>query len=269
MRSSCSPCAVLLIAFAASLLAGCASPFKQFYEGTTATIANEEEPVVVTESTPPTVLTSSNLSRDIEACLQQGMVMLGQASWYGADVGTESQAREQAKLVGASLVLWSWQHAGSSSGVMPLTMPSTTTTYGGGTVYGNYGSATWTGSATTYGTTTTYIPYTVHQYNVGAAFLARRTKPPTLGVYPRPMSSEDQAAAGTISGLYIVLVITGSPAAKSGILPADVLCKIGGDAIDSYDGFEAALAKHAGTTVEVELRRRGERLTYSIPLNPR
>lgn len=251
------------------LLAGCASPFKQFYQGTTASIANATEQVVVLESTPPTVLTSSNLPRDVESRLQQGMLMLGQASWNGTDIGTESQAREQAKLVGASLVLWSWQHVGSTSGVMPLSMPSTTTTYGNGAVYGTYGSATWSGSATTYGTTTTYIPYTVHRYNVAAVFLARATKPPTLGVLPRPMTPEDQVAAGTVSGLYIALVINGSPAAKSGILPADILCAIGGDPIDSYDGFQTALAKHAGTTVEVELRRGGERLTYSIALNPR
>jgi membrane-associated protease RseP (regulator of RpoE activity) len=260
----------LIVAMAAcmTMLLGCSNPFKQFYKGQSVAQLNGDKPWIETSAVPATVVQTGNIGPEIESRVQDGAILLGQSNWFGADVGTEGQARQQAKDIGATTVLWSYQYAGSTSGVMPITTPTVSTTYGGGTVYGTYGSATWTGSATSYGTTTTYMPYTVHRYNVNAAFLAMRTRPPRLGIYPRELTPAEQSAAGTTQGLLIMLVVRRSPAAEAGILPNDVICSVAGLPLTKPDDMTAALERHAGQTVEVVLRRNGQELRMSIQLNP-
>lgn len=259
---------LLLSLICITLLAGCANPFQQFYAGQTVANLNSGQPMVAVSDAPAEVIPTDNIVVDIESRLEDGMILLGESNWNGADVGSESQARQQAKSVGASLVLWSYQYAGSTSGAMPLTTPTVDTTYGSGTVYGNYGSATWTGSATTYGTKTTYIPYTVHRYNVSSAFFAQRLQPPMLGVYCRRPTPTEQATTGTTTGLIIMLVVRGSPAAEGGLLPGDVICSVGSAKIDTAQEFETIVAKHAGQIVDIAIRRRGQPLTKSVQLNP-
>jgi hypothetical protein len=260
----------LLSATFISLLAGCANPFKQFYQGQTAASLNASgsKPLVAVTEAAATVVPTANITTDLESRLQDGDILLGWSNWNGADVGSESQAQEQAKEVGASVVLWSYQHASTSTGVIPVTMPTTTTSYDTGTVYGSYGSASWSGTTTTYGTRTTYMPYTVHRYNVSSAFLAKRLNLPYLGVLPRELTPAEQTAAGTTKGVAVALVMRRSPAADAGIVPADVVCSINGEAAGSIPQYTALLEKNAGKTVEVVLRRNGETVNKSIRLNP-
>ncbi len=165
------------------------------------------------------------------------------------------------------MVLWSYEYASTSTGVILITTPTTSTSYDSGSLYGSYGSATWTGTTTTYGTRTNYVPYTVHRYNVSSVFLGSPLKPPTLGVLTRDLTPAEQAAAGTTTGLHVLLIVRRSPAADAGLLPKDVLCRISGDPIRSMSDFQAALNRHAGETVQVEIRRDGQTVTKSIPLN--
>ena len=268
MKLPFHPSATVALLAAITLLAGCASPFKQFYSGETATTVNQIRPTIAVPTSPAVVVPTSNLTAELESRLQDGAFILGWSSWNGSDVGTAEQAREQAREVGASVVLWSYQYASTSTGVVPITTPTTSTTYDNGTVYGSYGSASWTGTTTTYGTRTNYVPYTVHRYNVSSVFLGSPLNPPRLGVMPRELTPPEQVAAGTTKGLMVLLVIRRSPAADAGLLPNDVLCRIGGDPVGSMPEFMNALERHGGKTVEVELRRGGQTITKSIPLNP-
>lgn len=95
---------------------------------------------------------------------------IGRASFVSSRGEGDSQALSAARSVGADYVKWSSEYKGTtqSSGVVPITTPSSNTTYyqgySQGNVYsrgghaGSYSGNTY-GSATTYGTTTTYVPW--------------------------------------------------------------------------------------------------------------
>jgi len=131
------------------LLVGCENSFVRFYEGERAPRTSYAFSV----DTPP-----------------EDVRLLGQSSFVSATGEGDSQAISAARTVGADYVVWNSEYQGttSSSGVIPITTPTTTTThysgYSSGNVYGQGGylgsySANSYGTATSYGSTTNYIPY--------------------------------------------------------------------------------------------------------------
>ena len=66
-------------------------------------------------------------------------------------------------------------------------------------------------------------------------------------------------------GAYIDSVDTGSSADQAGIQPGDIITKIDGEAIRSFDDLRAAIKRHsAGETVDIELYRADE--IHSVPV---
>jgi hypothetical protein len=219
-------------------------------------------------SPSPDVVAVQNLRAAATKHVEDGWVPLGQSSWIGADVGSESDARSHAQKIGASLVLWSYSYSGSSTASVPFSTPTVTNTYGGGTVYGTAGAATWTGSATTYGTSTTYVPVTVHRFQVDSLFLARRAKPPILGVVVRRMSPEEQQVALTTKGVVVDIVIRQSPAQQIGIVPGDVIQRIAGREVNDELALVRILEEVAGADAEIVWVRGASTTRQSVSLNP-
>jgi hypothetical protein len=99
--------------------------------------------------------------------------LIGQSNFVSSnDPGNPVKA---AKKIGADYVVTKSEYLSSSTstGIMPLTTPTTDTSYVSGSVSdysGNYG--TYSGTVTTYGSKTTYMPYSVtsHLYRYGARF---------------------------------------------------------------------------------------------------
>jgi hypothetical protein len=256
-----------VMAATALLMQACESPFRAFYDGSTAAQLEAIGQPITPNLDGIEVIETASIEQETLLRVQAGMIVLGEANWNGPNTGSASEAREQAKLVGASTVLWSWNYAGSSRGVVPLTTPTTSTTYGSGTVYGTGGSAVWNGSATTYGTTTTYVPYTIHRYDVRTVFLATPIYKPIFGAPVRPPLPEEQARAGTSQGLLVLVVKNGSPAQLAGVLPHDLICKIGDRTVNTLSDFQFATETLAGQSVSVELYRSGQRLVLNATLN--
>jgi serine protease Do len=68
-------------------------------------------------------------------------------------------------------------------------------------------------------------------------------------------------------GCKVTGVGEGLPAEKAGIRNGDVILKFDGRAIENFDGLAAAVrARKPGDSVEIELRRDGERLTVTVEL---
>ena len=60
-------------------------------------------------------------------------------------------------------------------------------------------------------------------------------------------------------GAYVDAVNPGSCAEKAGIVPGDIITKLGGDEVASYDDLKSAIKRHsAGDSVEIELYRADE-----------
>jgi hypothetical protein len=252
----------------ALLLIGCGNPFSEFYSGTTVTeLQKDGTKLLQAPAADPQVIQAGDFNNTIRQWAEDGWMFLGQSNWIGADVGSLSQAKEQAKRIGASVVIWSYQYMGSSSSAMPITTPTTSTTYGSGNAYGGYGAASWSGSATTYGTQTTYVPITIHRFEVAAAFLCRPANPPIMGLFVRRMTPEEQQRAGTIQGSMVDLVIRNSPAAAAGILPGDVMVQVGSMPVSDEASYQAAVIANKGKQVDVEWIHRGEKVHRTIQLN--
>jgi len=147
-----------LLLLTSVILNGCGpNGFLKHYVGTKYEPLPNSEPVsVVFPSTP------------------EGSKLIGTSDFVSCNGEKDREAISAARKVGANYVAWNADYLDTSttSGVMPITTPTTTTTYHSGSVWGNGGSASYSGYSTTHGSKTTYIPYTKtrHWYKYTAKF---------------------------------------------------------------------------------------------------
>jgi membrane-associated protease RseP (regulator of RpoE activity) len=151
---------------------------------------------------------------------------------------------------------------------MPITTPTSETTYYSGTVSGPYGSSFYSGSSTSYGSETTYVPYSVEQYDYLATYWTTRRKPPILGVYCRDLKAKEREKLQQNNGVLIITPVRNSPAWEANLVPGDVLVRFDGEQIGSLDRLTAAIDARAGEKVAVEVIRDGERHKLEVGLNP-
>jgi S1-C subfamily serine protease len=72
------------------------------------------------------------------------------------------------------------------------------------------------------------------------------------------------------SGLYILGVQPGTPAAKAGLQEDDIILSLGGQTLDEDHQFVNVLMKHkAGEQVELKVLRDGKELTLTVTLGER
>ncbi len=252
---------------AACILAGCANPYAQFYRGPLDARAipyydNTGEPVKVVGATTP--------EQDTVALFQRGYSYVGQSSFTAASGRTsETQLMAQAQKIGAHVVVASSKHDSTVSGVMPLTMPTTSTSFttGNATAFGAGGPVTAFGSATTttYGTSTTYVPYTVERSAFFAAYFVKVKL--RFGVLPKAMDVAAKKLIDSNSGVIVAAIARDSPAFEAAIFEGDIIVSIDGRRPDGPERFNATLNGLEGRTVDVVLYRDGKELRKQVAIN--
>lgn len=95
-----------------------------------------------------------------------------------------------------------------------------------------------------------------------------------LGVRSQPVaiSTTQQAVLGRTqeSGLLLVWIEDGGPAAQAGLLVGDILVALGGEAVGDHDALLAGLAgKQVGQAVEVQVLRGGQPQSLSVLIGER
>lgn len=273
---------VLLTALSVGSLCGCASnPFKQFYSDKTANVA----PAVLSKRLMPysgatQVFTTPDHQRDGQVLMQRGYLVIGESAFEGAVSVTEAQIKDQAKIVGADIVLWSSSYQGASQAAVPFVQyqpGANSTTYSSGTVnanaYGTGGSAHGTATYSGYSTTTspgtfstTIVPITVHRYAHGATFW-RKARPPVFGVFPESLPEDMRHRLQRNTGAIIKLVGDDTPAFRANILAGDIVIRIGDEEIMSAQHLLDVLPKYAGQTVAVTLLRDGVEKSITVRMN--
>ena len=150
---------------------------------------------------------------------------------------------------------------------MPITTPTTSTTYNSRTVSaygsGGYANGMYSGTSTTYDTQTTYIPYSVDRYEQAALFfkpLARIG----LGVKLGLLSDADKQRLQSNKGMLVEAVRKGSPAFAADILPGDIVISIGGKPTYDLDSTKAAVIAARGHEADYVLFRQSKLLTKKI-----
>ena len=115
----------------------------------------------------------------LAAYIRKGYVLVGQSSFTSGHQESDQDAIDVATNVGADLVVILTPHYVGTAGTdVPVTVPTTTTSYTTGTAVG-YGDtapgvAYANSTTTTYGSRTMYMPMAAPRYVYGAGYFVKR-----------------------------------------------------------------------------------------------
>jgi hypothetical protein len=264
---------LLLLAAAAVAIPGCAGDgYKEFYRPAQGV---SPELVAQTRAEPPPPVPKLDRSGDkpenvLASYARFGYGLVGYSSFNASDGQSESNAIEQGKRVGADVVvILNPQYTGSRSTVIPLTTPTTQTSYttGSATAFGSGGSATAYGNATTttYGSQTTYIPITINRYEYGALYMVKRKY--VFGVNVRDLTDAERQHLQRNRGVVVLSVVNGTPAYSSDVLPGDVLLSVNGQPTTDQAAFSNLLAPFKGQAVTFSILRGDQLIEKLVTLN--
>jgi S1-C subfamily serine protease len=83
----------------------------------------------------------------------------------------------------------------------------------------------------------------------------------------RPLPPRLAASLGQASGVEVAETVDGSPAARAGLRPGDIIVRMGTSAVEAVSALQAALSEESiGTPIEVTLVRGARAL--SVPVTP-
>jgi membrane-associated protease RseP (regulator of RpoE activity) len=258
--------------FIASVLGGC-SGYQQFYRPVPGIT-----PEVIARfrvSPPPATpiverLQPASPEEIQKVYTRRGYVVIGHSSFNSGTSESDESAIEQGRAVGADLVLiMSPRYTGSVTTSVPITTPTTSTSYSSGTAtaYGPGGPVTayGSGTTTTYGSTTTYYPVTVHRTDYAAVYFIKRKW--IFGANLRNLDDSERQELQTNRGAVVRVVVDGSPAYNADILPGDVIVAVGGAAVSDWASVGALLEPYRGREVQVSVLRRGQRIEKAVQLS--
>jgi hypothetical protein len=260
-------CAVAICAIA---LGGCASGFQSFYRPTATPAQVAEMRAGSPTETPELQHASFPADSAIEAAARRGYLVMGYASFNGAH-GSDSSALAEGKRVGADLVLvFDPRYTGTRNGAVPITTPTSQTTYynGTATAYGNGGSVTAYGSgmATTYGSRTTYIPFHVDRYDYLAIYLFKEQI--HTGLLLRGLTDAQRQTISSNAGAYVYGVVDGSPAYLANVLAGDIVTQVDGRPFANTPEINAYVKAHRGYPVTFTIYRNGQYISKTFALLP-
>ena len=128
------------------------------------------------------------------------------------------------------------------------------------------GYANYYGSSTTYGSRTIYIPYSVNRFNYYATYWIK-VKQFALGVYFDNLTDELRKEVETNRGVYVTVVVRGSPAFENDLLVGDIIRRVNGTEVSDEKHFWELVNDNKGRKVELGVVRDGKDISKEIQLN--
>jgi membrane-associated protease RseP (regulator of RpoE activity) len=259
---------------AISALTACASGYREFYQ------PNPNLPperVAVIRVAPPTGTPMVERSRPdsaervMDAYAKRGYIVIGNSMFNSGRAESESSAVQQGVAVGADLVLiLNPTYTGSVTSSVPITTPTTTTSYTNATAtaYGRGGPVTayGSGTTTTYGTQTNYIPITVNRSDYGAVYFIKQKF--GLGAFFRDLEDSERQRMQTNRGAVARLIVDDTPAFNADILVGDVFIAIDEQPVLNSESLSRMLAERRGKAITLSIVRNGASLKKTVTLNP-
>jgi hypothetical protein len=259
-------------------LSGCAvNGFEKFYSPSRGAENLSANPFYVAPPKVPKVYAhSTDVEADAKHLQEEGYVLIGTSSFFGpSTTGTQAGAISQGEKVGAALIMLKSAYRDTLTGTMPLVLPNApqvATVNTSGTVYGNGGSGSYnaTSTVTMPGGTTTYnIPYAVTRSDFFASYwVALDPAKMPFGTSSVPLPDEVRNSLKRNTGVFVKVVIRGTPAFRANILEGDVIVKINDADVVDRPGFMAQCTQYAGQTVDVSIIRDGQLVVIRVRLNP-
>lgn len=247
-------------------MVGCASGYQQFYKPyVDAGTLNDVELLKPDEE--PKVYGTNDFDRDTKALRSKQYVPVGYSSFNGK-YEDESNVKAQAKRIGATVILVNSKYTNTQTTTSHLFLPNSSTTYHSGSVYSGGASGGYSGTSTTYGNTV--VPITTHQmrYDQTAVFFVKSTKKPRFGVSLKNLSDDQRRALERNTGAIVDVVVEGSPAFFSNVLPGDILIKVNdSNVMDAKHASELMQGVSSATSSAVfTVIRNGKEQTITIKL---
>jgi PDZ domain len=242
--------AVCAVFCAVSVLAGCATPFADFYNDQT----NGQDPAtaqgVILPADAPRLVRGGNPDEDALRMAEDGYALLG-SSAFNARTVDERGAIAQGEKVHASVVILYSKYTGtvSVSGPMPIALPEPKT-------------------SPSYGTRAGYIPYAVRRPDYLATYWIKLA-PPTFGISADDLTLEASRQLGSHKGMLVHAVVKGSPAHDANILRNDIITSIGGLPVYDDESFVTAVDANPGKEVEVVINRDRQEIHKRVKLRDR
>ena len=152
-----------------------------------------------------------------------------------------ANAKKQAKRLKALAVIVGAEYTDTQTSTVPLSIPTSQTTYGSGTVsmgsvHGNY-----SGSSTTYGSTIVPITTNQRRYDQGAVYFVKDKRKYRFGLQFVNLNSEQRKVLGRNTGAVVDVVIENSPAFYSNVLEGDVIIAVDGVPVRSVEEASTAM----------------------------
>lgn len=221
------------------LLSGCASNgYKDFYKPAI-DVNNLTEIQRLRPNEEPKVLTSNDFKKDMYTLRSKNYIAIGFSSFNGGKQSIEN-AVDQAKEIGATVILASSNYTNTQTTTSTLLLPNNKTTYHNGltssnSTYSNsYGqkvgssssNGSYIGTSTTYGTQA--VPFTTSQqrYDQFAAFFVKSTKKLIFGLGTTEIPQEMRREIKRNTGAMINIVFEDSPAFYANLFPGDVIISV-------------------------------------------
>ena len=258
MRHVALACLLLATSFEAR-----ANDWEKFYRQAPAGLT----PILPTDR-PAEVIPLPEDPRDlVDSMWRQGYAVIGVSSFNSSNAATKDAVRFATKLK-AAYVAVTTQLSSSRTVDMPLTTPTSTTSYTNGSVSasgtGGYANGNYSGTTTTYGTQTTHIPITVNRFEKVAIYLGPVAKQGS-GLLVRAPSADEVTRFESRHLLIVRAIRDGSAADRANLLEGDVIQTINGDGA-TFDTFGAAIK--SGKPLALHLIRAGQPRDITVTLPP-
>jgi hypothetical protein len=260
------PIITVLLSF---FLAGCAtSGYRQFYQSYGGVTQLKDIDITFLPEGGEPELYQVN-TKEVDAAVRRlrskGYLPIGYSSFNGAyeDI---ANAKAQAKRLKAFAVIVGVEYTDTQTSTIPLSMPTSQTTYGSGMVSAGGAHGTYSGSSTTYGST--IVPVTTQQrrYDQNAVFLAKDNRKARFGLCCSDLESKQRQALGRNTGSVVDVVIEKTPAFYANIIEGDVIIAIDGVPVRSAaEGYAAMnnVPKQA-TSSTLTIIRGGKELSIEV-----
>lgn len=242
-----------------------ADDFSKFY-----TPFNQNAAILLPPDAPAeTIVSSGNLGADVEQMFTKGYGLIGYSIFNGGLKDPKKTLKQAAKIK-ARYVIYFRGDVSTTTRVIPLTLPTSTTSSTSGTVnvYGSGGSATgnYNGTTTTYGSSTTYIPITRSRADQVATYYGP-LKRSGLGMLAAELSQPERTQFGTNRGLRVRAVREESPVYNADVLPGDYILAINNQPVE-MNSLAAAMANLATNPAILSISRNGQRITKVVTAVP-
>lgn len=216
---------------------------------------------------PEQLPSQGSFDADVDAMWRKGFAPIGYTYFNASNTKTKDGLK-LAKKLKARFIVVGVQYTGTNTGSIPITTPTTSTTYSSGTASaygsGGYARGNYSGTSTTYGSTTTNIPFNVNRYDKFGIYFKEVTKH-GIGVMFRELTPEEVTRLETRRAVAIVSIRDGSPAYQADMLPGDIITSVNGEPAD-VETWRHAMS--GASVAKISFVRNGKTRELTIPIPP-